>query len=819
MSTHGERYAALLLVAVLATPAPAEAAPPAGQVTVVVTLRDRADLTPFRHLPRRERLRGVAEALRRRAGQGQGAVQALLRARRAQGQVSGVTSLWISNGLSVTATPAVVRELLAHPDVLSVTPDEVPIVPTGGPVGPPTWNVAAVAAPSLWSLGLTGQGVVVASLDTGVDASHPDLAPRWRGGGNSWFDPYGQHTTPYDPSGHGTWIMGVLVGGDASGAAIGVAPDARWISAKIFDDAGRATATAIHLAYQWVLDPDGDPATADAPLVVNNSWAYGAPGCNLEFQRDLQALVAAGIVPVFAAGNFGPAAASSVSPANYPEAFSVGAVAASGAAYAGSSRGPSACTGATFPSVVAPGVDVTTADLYGFYTASSGSSLAAPHVAGVLALLREAFPDATVEALEQALQRTALDLGPAGPDDTFGSGLVSALAAHDDLAAPPPPTPPTAAADAFAASAGVLLEVPAPGVLANDTSGSGRPLTAALVAPPTHGVVALLADGGFGYTADAGYAGPDAFTYLASDGTLQSAPATVALSVAAPPAPPVAADDAYTVVAGTSATFTAPGVLGNDVDPAGRPLSATLVTSTGHGALLLQADGGFTYTPAPGFSGTDAFGYVAGDGLASSALATVTLTVPPAPPAASPDAYAVPAGQALTVVAPGVLANDVDPAGLPLTAQLVAGPAHGTLTLQASGAFTYQPAAGFSGADGFSYLAGNGGAASAVTAVAITVSPPGNLPPVAVDDAATTRAGTSVTIAVLANDYDPDGTLAATSVAIVTKPRSGTATRKTNGTVVYAPARRFKGSDSFTYTVKDAAGAVSNVATVQVLVR
>ena len=90
----------------------------------------------------------------------------------------------------------------------------------------------------------------------------------WRGGSNSWYDPYGQHpAVPTDMSGHGTWTMGVMVGGDAGGTSLGVAPEAQWISVKIFNDQGGATATAIHLGFQWLLDPDGDPATPDAPDV------------------------------------------------------------------------------------------------------------------------------------------------------------------------------------------------------------------------------------------------------------------------------------------------------------------------------------------------------------------------------------------------------------------------------------------------------------------------------------------------------------------------------------------------------------------------
>ena len=107
--------------------------------------------------------------------------------------------------------------------------------------------------------GVRGQGVVIASMDTGVDATHPDLSATWRGGGNSWFDPNGQHATPTDVSGHGTQTMGVMVGRSVGGSAIGMAPDARWIAVKIFNDRGVTTTTMIHRGFQWLLDPDGEP--------------------------------------------------------------------------------------------------------------------------------------------------------------------------------------------------------------------------------------------------------------------------------------------------------------------------------------------------------------------------------------------------------------------------------------------------------------------------------------------------------------------------------------------------------------------------------
>jgi subtilisin family serine protease len=361
-----------------------------------------------------------------------------------------VTPLWISNEVHVRALPAVLRELAARPDVERVGPVETITAPArpvalrvpsatrtasdlAGPAATAAVasaataepNIAAVHAPDLWSLGIRGQGVVVAGLDTGVDATHPDLSTRWRGGAHSWFDPYGQHATPVDVNGHGTATMGVAVGGDSGGTSIGVAPGATWIAAKIFDDRGAATTTAIHQAFQWVLDPDGDPLTDDAADVVNNSWSASSTACSTTFQPDLQALVAAAITPVFAAGNGGPTAGSVTSPANLPQALAVGDVTGTDAVDASSSRGPSAC------------VDVRTSDVYGSFIVASGTSLAAPHVTGALALLASAAPGSTPAQRVAALESGALDLGPAGTDPDYGYGRLDALAAYQRLVTVP----------------------------------------------------------------------------------------------------------------------------------------------------------------------------------------------------------------------------------------------------------------------------------------------------------------------------------------------------------------------------------------------
>jgi len=316
-----------------------------------------------------------------------------------------------------------------------VAPTTATGLPAASTAVPVEHNLIAIRAPEAWARGVTGKGVVVALLDSGVDLTHPELAARWRGGSNSWFDPYGEHPDePFDPSGHGTEVLGVILGGDAGGSHIGVAPDAQWIAAKIFNDHDRATTSSIHQALQCVLDPDGNPATPDAPDVVNNSWSFASVGCDLEFSEDLRALRAAGILPVFAAGVDDPS-----SPANTPEAFAVGALDGAETLSADSPPGPSACSAVpVFPHVVAPGTNILTTDRFGLYNSFEGTSLAAAHVSGALALLLSANPKLTADEQASLLTASAVDLGDSGPDNTFGYGRLDVAAALDGLLGPDP---------------------------------------------------------------------------------------------------------------------------------------------------------------------------------------------------------------------------------------------------------------------------------------------------------------------------------------------------------------------------------------------
>ena len=409
--------------------------PDTAMITAIVTLKAQADLSAITTTDPVVRQQQIIHTLQTQAASTQAPFAGEVAGSGAGNAIDRIVPFWIFNGFSITATPATILALADRPDVLSVNADAVSIVPAAAAATPEP-NLTIVNTPALWALGRFGQGVVVASMDTGADLSNPDLAASWRGGNNSWFDPYGEHpTTPADLNGHGTNIMGVIVGGQAGGTAVGVAPQATWIAVKIFNDHGTSSATAIHQGFQWLLDPDHNPNTADSPQVVNNSWTFATPGCDLSFEPDLQALRAAGILPVFAAGNSGPTLATSISPANNPSALAVGATDNNDAILAGSSRGPTACgqSSKSYPDLTAPGWNIRTSGLSGGYMVNSGTSLAAPHVAGALALLLGIFPGLSAADQQAALTHSAVDRGVPGADNDYGAGRLDILGAYQWL--------------------------------------------------------------------------------------------------------------------------------------------------------------------------------------------------------------------------------------------------------------------------------------------------------------------------------------------------------------------------------------------------
>ncbi len=402
--------------------------------------------------------------------------------------------LWVGGAVTAELRRDQVEALETAPDVrriyydglveveLAGSHDAVALVWAPGfpaaqdPAGGLPWGLEAIGAPDLWAAGATGEGTVVAIIDSGVDGDHPLLWRKWRGLSTSpelaWFDPWGLTDVPEDDDntggvGHGTTVMATAVGSLEPGDTLivfgqpevvqselevvtGVAPGAEWVAANGFQGFGTGQYTRLSIllqAMQWVLDPDGDPATvSDVPDVLNNSWGFGAGGCNGFFDRAIDALEAAGVPVVFAAGNRSSGFDTVTAPASRADlllnAFAVGAAELSDGDIVVSPNslgGPSPCApGAVKPEVVASGevplvrgLTRHTAEVRG--RSGAFTSWAAPYASGSLALLAGLNPGASATALKDALFSTADDLPPPGPDNRSGAGFIDLAAAAERI--------------------------------------------------------------------------------------------------------------------------------------------------------------------------------------------------------------------------------------------------------------------------------------------------------------------------------------------------------------------------------------------------
>ncbi len=392
-------------------------------VPVMITLTDQIAPQDLDRRPTE-----ILRELRRTADDSQGSVRAKLR--------GPARSFWLVNAVGTSIDARELAALRRDPAVAAIDLDpKVTVAGTTTGSGQESWGIGAVRAPEVWSqYGVTGTGMRIGSIDTGVDPSNPELAGAIAG----WRDFVGGQPTPYDDNGHGSHTIGTMVARNITGAKIGVAPGASVIVAKAMSADGSASGSTLLAAAQWMTDPDGDPATADYPTVINNSWT--AAGANNEWFRPMiQTWVAMGIAPVFGAGN---TAGSIGNPASYPESIAVGQLEQSGVISVNSSRGVidwTAPDGTPFqvgkPDLTAPGVFIssTVGAGYGLY---SGSSMAAPHVAAAIALIRQVRPDLTVDGVRQLLAATANDRGVPGFDTDYGAGALDIAAAMATTGAP-----------------------------------------------------------------------------------------------------------------------------------------------------------------------------------------------------------------------------------------------------------------------------------------------------------------------------------------------------------------------------------------------
>jgi subtilisin family serine protease len=443
----------------------------------LIVLREQADVSAAQSIPdRTQRIAQVYRTLVDTAERTQAPLRAELDRRGARYrphylinviEVEGRTDL-----MAAFASRPDVEKVIRNPNVRIVNYVEtldLLVLPIPGQGV--EWNITATGAPLVWEAGVDGGGIVVGTADTGVDWTHPALQSKYRGwdGGEgrhdyNWYDPWDGSAAPWDDVGHGTYTLGTVLGQEGTENRIGMAPGAQWIACRnmrygVGNPGKYLSCMEFFLApFPRGGDPFHDGRPDLAPHVVNNSW--GCPtreGCAADtLSLAFRNLRSAGIMMVAAAGNEGPACATAEDPpANSGDVFTVGALDENDALAYFSSRGPAG--GIVKPDITAPGWMVRSSIPGGKYTISAGTSIAAPHVTGAVALLWSAFPaligdiGRTEEILRSSAhpvtagqvcgrmqnQGTACLCGSDSetgiPNNSYGYGVLNVFAAYKQL--------------------------------------------------------------------------------------------------------------------------------------------------------------------------------------------------------------------------------------------------------------------------------------------------------------------------------------------------------------------------------------------------
>lgn len=436
-----------------------------GETEFLVFLEEQADLSAAYSLSTKlDKGTYVYETLTATAARTQPAVFSELDALGAE-----YRPFWVANMILVKGDMAVIEAMARRDDVshLYANPEVKVDLPSPAEtireMEVIEWNILMVNADELWGEGFTGQGAVIGGQDTGYDWDHPGIVDQYRGWNGATADHnYNWHDSIHVPNGtcpadspepcddvnHGTHTMGTMVGDDGGSNQTGMAPGAKWIGCRNMNN-GNGTPASYSECYQWFIAPtdlnNNNPDPAMAPHVINNSWSCPpSEGCTDPnvLLTIVQNLRAAGILTAHSAGNSGPGCSSVDDPAAiYAESFSVGSTTNSDSISSFSSRGPVLIDGSNRlkPDISAPGSSVRSTVPGGGYATFSGTSMAAPHVAGLTALLISADPSLAgeVDDLEDIIQVMAVPKsstqqcgtipGSEIPNNTFGYGRIDAI--------------------------------------------------------------------------------------------------------------------------------------------------------------------------------------------------------------------------------------------------------------------------------------------------------------------------------------------------------------------------------------------------------
>ena len=739
--------------------------------------------------------------------------------------------LKLIDGLSADIPRGQLKKLRDDPAVASV---EVDGRLTAFDHGPNTgdleyenaWGVEHIGTREVHLAGNTGQGIKLAIIDTGIDYIHndpddtpyvvdPEFAFNYKGGED--FLTY--DGDPYDDHGHGTHVAGIIAAEHNGYLVTGVAPGVDLYALKVLGANGEGDYSGLIAALGWAVTNDID--------VVNMS--LGGHEVSAALQTAIANAYAAGVTLIAASGNVNPGVIQELlygCPVAYPAAYDQ-VIAVSFTNTADKLTGFS-CTG-TQVDLAAPGDQIFSPVPMGpvgscafctpqGYSAQSGTSMAAPHVAGVAALILNAgIADGNADGLlaDDVKAHLCATTSPAAGMATtdarypkwYGCGIVDADKGLIDVPPPAGALAPDAVNDAATTDEDAPTDI---AVLANDTNAAGGTLTVTAISDPARGTASLNPDGTIHYVPDADLHGPDPFTYTIVNADARTDTATVSITVSPVNDAPIAIDDLLVTVTDSPSTL---DVLANDIDVDGDTLTTTGVGTPLSGTVVVETNGSVTYTPAPGFAGTDAFDYTIADGAGGVATGSVGVSVltTNSPPIAADDALTTAEDGGATL---DVRANDTDPDGGPLTVTAVTAGAHGVVTIESDGSVGYAPVANYAGPDAFDYTVADSTGATDSATVSVTVTAV-NDAPTATNDTASTAEDTTVVIDVVANDGDVDGdVLAVTSVGAAA---AGTVTVEPDGRIRYTPFANIYGADSFGYAVSDGAGGTAS-ATVSVTI-
>jgi len=544
----------------------------------LVLLQDQADPAgiAWAHADPRARGRALVAALRERADHTQGSIRALLHAHGATNH----TRYWIVNMIAAEGGRRVVEALARRDDVRAVESDAAFRVPleqvedagdarsptpdeatSGGPKVEP--GLAKIGASNLWALGFTGQGIVYANADTGVQWSHPALKPRYRGWngtnanhGTHWWDavhsdlsgngtnPHGfSLAAPADDNGHGTHTMGTGIGSEGTNL-VGVAPGARWIACRNMEEGWGRASTYLECLQFFLAPTDAsgrNPNPDLRPDVVGNSYTCPAlEACSADsLHLALQNLRAAGVFLAVSAGNYAPSSCDTIRdpPGLDSAVITVGATDLDDTIAGFSGRGPVTIDGSNRrkPDLVAPGVGVRSAYPNNRYVTLNGTSMAAPHLAGAVALLWSALPSLrrNVSATQTIFEQTAVplatsagcggDLATNVPNNVYGYGRIDVLAAYASQNRPP-----------VASNQVVSVEMDSLASLSlKGRDPEGAALTFHITVQPLHGLLQGLnpTNGSVTYVPEHAFAGNDGFAFAVKDGVFFSTNGLVRVTV------------------------------------------------------------------------------------------------------------------------------------------------------------------------------------------------------------------------------------------------------------------------------------------------